>query len=277
MHRSGTSLITGLLKQMGMHIGRDVQRDNEAIFFVNINDWILRERSGSWDRPEILENINNEIIEKSREEVRRRISSKDFKHYYDGEKENLSNLVWGWKDPRNSLNFELWNDLFPNAIYVHIYRNPIDVANSLRTRVQRSRSMKRKYKRWIEKIGNIKSELSMLKRVKHQSNQDALLQIQRGIELWKSYIISINEIKSKIDQSRFFEIKYEDFLFHPKEAFSTLIDFVGLDGDLKSSMLDSVDSSRAYAFNSSEELSKIYQKVKNDSLIASYGYDKIEY
>jgi len=41
---------------------------------------------------------------------------------------------WGWKDPRNTFTIDIWIEVFPNAKLIHIYRNPIDVAESLRKR-----------------------------------------------------------------------------------------------------------------------------------------------
>ncbi|MEZ5023867.1 MAG: sulfotransferase [Chitinophagales bacterium] len=39
-------------------------------------------------------------------------------------------IPWGWKEPRNSFTLEFYKELFPDAKIIHIYRNPIDSANS---------------------------------------------------------------------------------------------------------------------------------------------------
>ena len=55
MHRSGTSLVAQILEAFGVYIGFDKDDNQEARFFRNINEWLLRQAGGAWDYPEPIE------------------------------------------------------------------------------------------------------------------------------------------------------------------------------------------------------------------------------
>ena len=45
-----------------------------------------------------------------------------------------SAIVWGWKDPRNSLTLPFWQQLLPRLKTIVVVRNPLEVAHSMRER-----------------------------------------------------------------------------------------------------------------------------------------------
>ena len=51
MHRSGTSLVTRLLEQLGLFVGCEKDENNESLFFQELNDWILCQAGATWDNP----------------------------------------------------------------------------------------------------------------------------------------------------------------------------------------------------------------------------------
>ena len=40
MHRSGTSLVSRILDDCGVMMGKDLQEDHESLFFIGLNEWI---------------------------------------------------------------------------------------------------------------------------------------------------------------------------------------------------------------------------------------------
>ena len=40
-------------------------------------------------------------------------------------------INWGWKDPRTTITFPIWLQVFPKAKILHILRNGVDVAISI--------------------------------------------------------------------------------------------------------------------------------------------------
>ena len=62
MHRSGTSLVSRILDDCGVMMGKDLQEDHESIFFISLNEWIYGNAGASWERPGALL-IGNLVVE----------------------------------------------------------------------------------------------------------------------------------------------------------------------------------------------------------------------
>ena len=119
MHRTGTSMLTRMLEQLGLFCGWRKQGDHEALLFLGLNDWILEQAHGSWDHPETLPELLAEP--KVRGLVRdhleftlaspRRLSflgpRLSLQHGSVGELDG----PWGWKDPRTTFTLPLWLEL----------------------------------------------------------------------------------------------------------------------------------------------------------------------
>ena len=56
MHRSVTSLFTRLLAELGVFFGRtkNLNHNHEAMFFVELNQWIFRYAGATWGQPRPL-------------------------------------------------------------------------------------------------------------------------------------------------------------------------------------------------------------------------------
>lgn len=130
MHRSGTSMVAGVLRELGVHMGDDLlpaYRSNplghfENRVFVELNDRILAACESSWDSPPLPQTIA--------------ATGEDF----TGEIKKLVNRhnrryrVWGWKDPRTVLTLPLYAPFLTNARIVVCRRRCEDAARSLTRR-----------------------------------------------------------------------------------------------------------------------------------------------
>ncbi|MFD1884905.1 hypothetical protein [Paenibacillus wenxiniae] len=141
MHRSGTSLLAGVIRALGVHFGKEEQmvaprEDNPEGFWehaeiVTIHDELLRTLSSSWDTTQPLpyEWWLTEEVQPFRQRLIQ-VITRDFAH--------LS--LWGFKDPRASLLLPLWqsvlDELQIDVRYVMSLRNPLNVADSLYKRDQ---------------------------------------------------------------------------------------------------------------------------------------------
>ncbi len=135
MHRSGTSLVAGLLHCLGIYVGPPnrlvgPRSDNEKGFWehsgiVQINDELLAEFGGSYDAPPRFPIgwYESPKLEGLRTRARRLI-----------EEDFSASTNWGWKDPRACLTLPFWQRLLPPMRYVVCLRNPVDVGRSLRKR-----------------------------------------------------------------------------------------------------------------------------------------------
>ncbi|WP_461867522.1 methyltransferase domain-containing protein, partial [Hydrogenobaculum sp.] len=138
MHRSGTSAVGGVLQNLGVSMGRELLQpafDNPKGFFENENIVFYNESKllpyfkSSWHKLEPLDiekrlsNIPKDLIEEAS-----RIIEEDYK--------NLD--IFGIKDPRMCILMPFWekilNDLNIEIKCILPYRNPFEVANSLKVR-----------------------------------------------------------------------------------------------------------------------------------------------
>jgi hypothetical protein len=125
MHRSGTSMVGGVLARLGINMGEIFREDRitsnplgfyEDVDFLNLNIDILKEAGGSWEDPPDLEQIISQES-KFNIKIQKLIKKKP--------------QIWGWKDPRTSLTIRLYLPYIHNPHFIICHRNPEEVANSL--------------------------------------------------------------------------------------------------------------------------------------------------
>lgn len=130
MHRSGTSMLAGMLYHLGVNMGKDLVMDNhvhnplgyfEDRDFLRLNERILTAAGGGWagppDAAAIVEVVKtgefeDEILELTEERQE----------------------PWGWKDPRTSLTLPVYKAVLPDLKAVVIVRQANAVVESLLAR-----------------------------------------------------------------------------------------------------------------------------------------------
>lgn len=277
MHRSGTSLVTRLVEQMGVFMGQEKQGDWEAIFFLNLNDHILRELKLSWDK--VMDGrLSLSANERSRfiDYIIRKFGSDSSRHYW-GDQVPDSETPWGWKDPRNTITFEIWKELFPDMKVIHVMRNPLDVANSLKVRFEKSRDYPARISKAVRSLPKKFCRWNWEKRVKHEDSPWRFVDIDKGVDLWRSYLRAAGHVKSGLAADQFLEIRYEDLLTNSVPEMERLRKFIDLDIDdeVIQSCIDQLNPSRAYAFRSDDELVRIYHKLRSEPWMEEFGYHEI--
>ncbi|MGH9429821.1 MAG: sulfotransferase, partial [Terriglobia bacterium] len=134
MHRSGTSPLTRIINLMGAYVGMegtlmepypgnpkgfwertDVLALHQEVLKTLDADWY---RVANFDLDKLTENHRATFERKAREIIRKLDAHRP----------------WVMKDPRMCLLLPLWQPLLEAPICVHIYRSPLEVAQSLRTR-----------------------------------------------------------------------------------------------------------------------------------------------
>ncbi|MTI58509.1 MAG: hypothetical protein FH762_00690 [Firmicutes bacterium] len=135
MHKSGTSMVAGVLYKLGISIGKELIKKHwsnplghfEDKDFFNLNREILKAAGGRWDLPP---------------------DQKAILKQGDIFKEKIINLVsnkselWGWKDPRTNLTIELYLPYLKNPYFLVCYRDSEAVAKSLfkRNKIENARA-----------------------------------------------------------------------------------------------------------------------------------------
>ncbi|MBW8879478.1 MAG: hypothetical protein JF614_31475 [Acidobacteria bacterium] len=134
MHRSGTSVLTGLLRLLGLWAGEEddfppADDHNQAGYWEHRGVWsvdeaILQSLGASWseiadlDLSRLGEGLRARFRERAREIVR------DLDRHGS----------WIIKDPRLCLLFPFWREILERPLCVLIYREPLPVARSLAAR-----------------------------------------------------------------------------------------------------------------------------------------------
>jgi GT2 family glycosyltransferase len=136
MHRSGTSMVMSILKELGVCLGPDEDLlaplpDNPAGFwenfsFVELGEKLLERGRAAWDYVPangIWPRLTTEIVQDANNLVGRFNEAAD---------------LWGWKDPRTSLLLQFWQDRLVSQgtgmKLIVVLRHPLEVAHSLKAR-----------------------------------------------------------------------------------------------------------------------------------------------
>lgn len=275
MHRSGTTMITEILEQLGLFVGAQKEANNEATFFLKLNDWMLRQAGGAWDNPEPAHFLlNNTEVRTIFVDYLKYIFNTywaleyfGFKRFFRGERFFNLKEPWGWKDPRSTIMLPIWLDLFPEAKVIHVYRNGIDVANSLKIRAEKKLEIGT-----CKHEGRKKRKLYWLKKKEAGFTHSLrVLQLEGGVALWEQYMEIAEDEVSRLGQNAI-SVKYEDFICHPDEHIKKLVNFCGLNVSAQEigELSKKVDKTRAFAFHQKPELKALYATHSN--LLQKYGY-----
>jgi hypothetical protein len=126
MHRSGTSLLAGTLRECGLDLGvvnnsapANPKGNQESWLLTALHEDLLREAGGGWDRPPQPPVAWGPLHRSIRD------------LYVDL---FAGRPVWGFKDPRSLFCLEGWLEALPALELVGIFRHPLEVARSLVTR-----------------------------------------------------------------------------------------------------------------------------------------------
>lgn len=254
------------------------RRELRICVFLKLNSWILSECCASWDNPGYFTkcissnvNIKRELIKVTTYHLSslRAIEYMGLRHYLRYGNISKLSIPWGWKDPRNTFTVEFWKEIFPSAKIVHIYRNPIDTAESLR---KRELTIRKEFKHSLKTY--IKQALLLGKTNILESMRVA--EIHGGVGLWKEYICQASLMEERFS-SDWMSIQYEDYVERPEYYLNSLSDFIGTDfdrGKLRN-IVDTTQLSRKYAFLNDKELVNVYKQLKDDVVVKRLGYGNL--
>ncbi|NWG46204.1 MAG: sulfotransferase [Alphaproteobacteria bacterium] len=273
MHRSGTSALTRALERLGLFVGAAKDVNDEALFFQRINVYFMGHAGAGWTTPEPFEALlaNAELRALLADYARQRVSGPGtigflgWQRALGGTDLRRRTRPWGWKDPRNTYTLPLWLDVFPRARVVHIRRNGVDVALSLKKReseILRARAARYERRkalyRLIDKSGNF-------------ALSAGFPDLETGFRLWDRYLSRADAHCAELGE-RALTLNYEDFVADPLPGLRTLVRFIGLDADADSIAAEAerLDSGRANSYRSSEACVRFAEA--HADILARHGY-----
>jgi GT2 family glycosyltransferase/glycosyltransferase involved in cell wall biosynthesis len=134
MHRSGTSVLARLLNMMGAYFGPEgvntgANKENPKGFWERrdvrqLNDFVLQSVGCDWDRVADfkIRTLPDAVVNEFRTRASNIVLEMD------------AHRPWLLKEPRLCLLLELWKEHFEVPVCLHIYRHPLEVAQSLLAR-----------------------------------------------------------------------------------------------------------------------------------------------
>ena len=262
MHRSGTSLLTRLLHQAGVPMGSDQNVHDESAFFLELNKFLFRAAHADWDYPQpaVLLLEVPELRQALLEHLRSRCASRDTRAHLGWRRFLRSSRLeaqpgpWGWKDPRNTFTLPLWLEVFPNARVLNVYRNGVDVAESLVVRERR-------------RVARIHNAVRSCRCLTHE----------RAFELWTEYVTASLRVTTSLEADRVHQVRYESFLEAPDSGLREIATFLGLDlSDAEFGALAAgVEPGRALAFRGDPQLVRLYQETAHHPLMQRLEYSDL--
>lgn len=269
MHRSGTSLAVRLLTVVGMHMGYQLSRDAEAVFFQKLNRRIYHTVGVKWGYvdPLIQAMESREFIDEQTKAMRKalfmekRLLNREIKiseffgpFLWKDVKENKK-VHWGWKDPRTTITFPIWLKIFPQAKVLHMLRNGIDVAISTHRR-------------------SLKQERNIIKRTFPLDFSPITLDFAYCFQLWETYVSFVLDHKNLMPDDRYLEIRYEDLLSEPEKNLRKIADFSAhpIQEEKLSTAIKQVDQGRLNNSKFAENYQHQIPSLASNSLLQQLGY-----
>ena len=270
MHRSGTSMVTNILKKAGLSIGKKLDSNSESIFFQRINIWMMSLLGASWDSPKNFEDIDGEIRENIIKQLNALLNSRTNSLYFGWssiiKKGSFSRIdsPWGWKDPRNSFTSGIWKEVFPGLKTIYIIRHPIDTAESLLRRQMKEKDKDIKREKQYSDL--VKSLLS----INHTSYNSSML-LNSYNDCFSLISLYYKQILADSDQNSLV-VKFEDIISSPETEIQKIIRYCDLDLDKKGleEVIDKIDKSKCYAYKNNSELLDFEHPF--EELIKTMGY-----
>jgi hypothetical protein len=257
MHRSGTSMLGRLLENLGLFAGTRKDENNEALFFQEINTWLLGQCGARWDVPAASSYLwrNEKTLPWIETYIRNLLDSPrsirflGVQRYLAGGLKSLD-LPWGWKDPRNTFTLPMWLRIYPQAKVVSIERHGVDVAQSLRIRE------KRNLDEAAEKYTRYRSFVFLRPKGGGFVESPRCTVLDGGFSLWQEYTAQAKAMIEQLPDGRSLILRYEDVLRDPLRYLRDSADFCGLeasDGRLRE-VVAGIKADRANSYASDPEL-----------------------
>lgn len=276
MHRSGTSMLARILREIGVFIGRNRTRNEECRWTNSLNYWIFSQASATWDRPEGVRDLlqDSQACELIADYLQGVVSGPASIRYLGVKRwiRHRSMLrisePWGWKDPRNTYALPLWLRVFPRARVLHITRHGMDVAQSLRrrSRIAAEQAADRYRRRRGIYVGH-----PFAPKRSGIARQPRVNSLEGGLALWREYMEQGAAHARKLGD-QLLQLRYEDLLRDPMAHLKQVTEFCGLQVDEHQLRRWSYDlrPDRAFAYRNDPELREMAEQ--NRQLLAQYGY-----
>ena len=267
MHRSGTSLVSRMLDTLGVFMGARVDNNHEALFFLRLNGWLMRQAGGSWDQPAPVDLMlaQEELMALNRAYIEYVLGSPRSVVYLSARRYLLGDRIgrldghWGWKDPRNTFTLPLWLSIYPDARVINVMRHGVDVAHSLQVRYERrlkDAAAQFERRRWV--YGWYEKRRGFAESVRTAT-------LDGAFGLWRDYVRRADEHVAALGD-RMLTVRFEELATQPREELERIASFVGLSPERAAleAAAGQPSPERAFAFRRSPALVAFSERIGSE-------------
>ena len=259
IHRSGTTLLIKIFKQLGLFIEEDLEKNLKSKSFQELNMWLMNLGHAHWDypRPFLKLDQHKAISRKLQRRLDKKIGA-----FLGWQRQFLSlrgiPFRWGWKDPCNTITLPLWLRLYPEAKVIFLVRNGVDVALSL---VERESETSKRFGTLIQ--GTSRPRHSVRCR-----------NFDESFALWESYseIFETQTVAAIPGSAQLLRLRFEELLQEPTQTIARVARFVDLPALPLERLPRAIDPTRAYAYQRSATGRQVFHKIHTSAWMEHYGY-----
>jgi Sulfotransferase family len=238
---SGTRMIITILKELGLHIGNDLNEANDnltfTLLFKHINTLSMTNEEIHQHVKIIKKEINHSPLSSNEIDIVNQLSTKGRPgHDYQWIQERANHLKqlnqsipipryhtkvkplmdkWGWKEPNSHIIMKSLHELYPSMKFIMVVRNGLDMAystNQNQLRLWGPVFLPKEY-------------------IKYDKYHHIVYTPKVSLKYWRLIHEKIIA-ESKIMKSNFLMINYDDMCLHPEKWLTILFDFLELNHDL---------------------------------------------
>ena len=130
------------------------------------------------------------------------------------------------KTPINNFRTDFLSNIFPNAKYIFIYRNGIEVATSIEKAANKGSWFGSEDYKWKELVQRATSVNELSKLQDFPKNN-----FERGLLEWRLSTEAVTQFLKNIPTEKYEQVTYSDFVTNPKKVISELLNFMGLESN----------------------------------------------
>ena len=125
------------------------------------------------------------------------------------------------KLPTNSFRLEYLNKAFPNAKYIYLQRNGLEVAKSIEPLIKKGKWLGKNDLKW-QQLDKLVAKDPLLKTEKFSDYEKGLIE-------WRFSMQYSEEFFKNFDQSRYHSLTYDEFMNNPQIALHRIFNFLDLE------------------------------------------------
>lgn len=254
-YRSGTTMLAGILRSLGLFTGFARDDHEEAIFFQRLNSWLLHSAGGSRSWPSQIGSLYSdpaacsatvEYLDFMVKSPRAGSFLGPYRYLRHRDIRRLSG-AWGWKDPATTYTLPFWEDVFGPCKLIHVLRHPVDVVKSMTKLAENNvRTDLAQFRRWrlVTTVRPKRSGFCGLPRALTEGG---------AWEQWEEHVARAHQLVASRGSDAI-EVRFEDILSAPIEVISRIADFCGLEPSNRSIVkaVAGIEGDRAFAYARSQ-------------------------